>query len=75
MAVDLGDLDQVVESEIVDRYDHKNLNCDLPEFENKIPTTEIVVQEIWSRLEERVPGELVKVKLWETARNAFEISR
>ena len=75
MIVDLGELDRIVEERVVDRYDHKNLNLDLPEFAEKIPTTEVVVQEIWSRLDGALPAELVRVKLWETARNAFEIAR
>lgn len=75
MIVELDALDHVVENEVVDRYDHKNLNSDLPEFAGKIPTTEIVVQEIWERLQHSLPADLVKVRLWETARNAFEVVR
>lgn len=73
MMVDLGELDSVVEREVVDRYDHRNLNCDLPEFAGRVTTTEIVVQEIYSRLEGKVPGHLKRIRLWETARNAFEV--
>lgn len=75
MVCDLGTLDSVVHSEVVDRYDHKNLNVDLPEFQGQITTSEVVVQEIWNRLDGKVPALLHRVKLWETARNAFEISR
>ncbi|HMS55201.1 MAG TPA: 6-carboxytetrahydropterin synthase [Fimbriimonadaceae bacterium] len=75
MLCDLGQLDSVVHSEVVDRYDHKNLNEDIPEFRDRVTTSEIVVQEIWSRLDGKVPAKLHRVRLFETARNAFEISR
>ncbi|HZH97856.1 MAG TPA: 6-carboxytetrahydropterin synthase, partial [Fimbriimonadaceae bacterium] len=75
MSVDLLTLDSVVNAEVVDRYDHKNLDCDIPEFQGRVTTSEIVVQEIWKRLDGRVPGELRRVRLGETARNIFEVSR
>lgn len=74
MMADLGTLDEVVMAEVVDRYDHKNLNEDLPEFAGRPTTTEIVTQEIFSRLDGRVPARLHRVRLWETARNMFEVS-
>jgi len=73
MIVDLNALDEVVNAEVVDRHDHKNLNLDIDEFVGRPTTTEIVTQEIFARLKDTVPAELVKVKLWETARNAFEV--
>jgi 6-pyruvoyltetrahydropterin/6-carboxytetrahydropterin synthase len=73
MMVDLGDLDAAVNREVVDRYDHKNLNEDLPEFEGRATTSEIVAQEIFDRLQGKVPGRLARVRLWETARNAFDV--
>lgn len=75
MMVDLGELDAVCEREVVDRYDHKNLDLDLPEFAGKNTTSEVVVQEIFGRLEGKVPGQLERVRLLETARNIFEVSR
>lgn len=75
MSVDLGALDQVVEARIVDRYDHRNFNVDLPEFAGKVPTSEVVAQQIWDDLEGHVPGRLERVRLHETARNAFEVTR
>lgn len=75
MAIDLGRFDEVVAAEVVDRYDHKNFNEDIPEFAGKNPTSEVVVQEIFSRLDGKVPGRLYKVRLEETARNIFEVVR
>lgn len=75
MIVDLGQLIEVVEERIVNRYDHKNLSEDIPEFSGKCATSEVVVQEIWNRLVGDVPGRLERVRLHETARNIFEASR
>ncbi|MFY9234509.1 MAG: 6-carboxytetrahydropterin synthase [Fimbriimonadaceae bacterium] len=74
MIIDLEELDAVVEREVIERYDHKNLNEDLPEFKNSATTSERVVQEVWFRLVDKVPGNLVRVRLHETARNIFEVS-
>ncbi len=74
MLVQLNDLDQIVETEVVDRYDHKNFNHDLPEFEGINPTSEIVALEIFNRLKAKVPAKLSRIRLYETARNMFEVS-
>ncbi len=75
MMVDLGSLDAVCEHEVVDRYDHKNLDLDIPEFADKNTTSEVVVQMIFDRLNGKVPGQLERVRLLETARNVFEVTR
>ena len=74
MIVNLTDLDLIVNREVVDRYDHKNLNVDIPEFEGRITTSDVVVMEIFDRLKSAVPGKLHRVRLHETARNIFEVS-
>jgi 6-pyruvoyltetrahydropterin/6-carboxytetrahydropterin synthase len=75
MIADLGALDAKVEELVVDRYDHKNLNIDIPEFAGKITTSEVVVEEIFRRLDGRLPATLRRVRLYETARNVFEVER
>ncbi|MCC6403042.1 MAG: 6-carboxytetrahydropterin synthase [Fimbriimonadaceae bacterium] len=74
MSVDLGELDAVVEREILDRYDHRNLNTDVDDLAGLNPTSEVVALAIFDRLKPVVPGRLVKVVLWETSRNGFEVS-
>ena len=37
-------------SEVVDRYDHRHLNMDVPEFRELNPTSENLVRAIWDRL-------------------------
>lgn len=75
MSVDLDALDREVEARIVDRYDHRNINVDLPEFQGRVPTSEVIVQQIWDDLDGRLPARLTRLRLHETARNAFELSR
>lgn len=73
MLIDLGAMDEAVEREVVGRYDHKNLNEDIPEFRGKPTTSEVVALEIANRLRPALP-QLHRVRLWETARNAFEVT-
>jgi 6-pyruvoyltetrahydropterin/6-carboxytetrahydropterin synthase len=73
MSVALDALDEAVEREVLERYDHTNLNTDVPELAGKNPTSEVVAAAIFERLQGAVPGRLVAVKLWETARSSFEV--
>jgi 6-pyruvoyltetrahydropterin/6-carboxytetrahydropterin synthase len=73
MLVDLEALDRAVEERIVNRYDHRNLSVDLPEFHGKVATSEVVAQQIWKDLEGALPAKLARIRLHETARNAFEV--
>ena len=74
MVADLEAIDRAVEHEVVDRYDHKHLNVDIPEFEGLNPTTEVLTKMIWSRLVGKLPAKLHRVLVRETARNTFEYS-
>lgn len=72
MMVDLTYLDGVVEEHVVRRYDHKNLNLDIPEFKELNPTSENLVKVIWERLAPylKLPS-LYRITVRETERNAF----
>lgn len=71
---DLDTLDNVVETEVVERYDHHNLDCDVPELQGLNTTSENVALAIFDRLKDKVPGKLTRVRLFETARNMFEVT-
>lgn len=71
---DLGEIDAAVEAEILDRYDHRNLDLDVPELAGKVTTSENVSLAIFDRLKTKTPARLARVRLWETARNCFEVS-
>lgn len=73
MMLDLGELDRTVERLVVDRYDHRNLDVDIPEFQGRITTSEVVAEEIFRRLKAEIPS-LSRIRLHETARNIFEVS-
>ena len=67
---DLSDLSKLIKEKVEDRYDHKNLNMDCPEFKTQNPTAELICYEIWKILRENLDENLeLGVKLWETPRN------
>ena len=68
--IDLAKLRDLVERELVDHIDHKNLNLDVPFMSGTNPTTENLVVACWRILETRVaPGRLARLRLWETENN------
>ncbi len=72
MVCNLMDLDRVVGKEIVERYDHQNLNL-LPEFERNVPTTENLCIAVYDILERGIRfAHLDKVRIEETMMNSFE---
>jgi 6-pyruvoyltetrahydropterin/6-carboxytetrahydropterin synthase len=71
---DLVRLDSIVQAQVLDRFDHSNLNLD-PIFANRVPTTENLCRAVFEILEEPVaPAELVQVRVEETENNFFEYS-
>ncbi len=70
------ELDALVNREVVDRYDHRHFNLDIPEFAGLITSTEVLTKMIWDRLKPVIPASvrLRKVLVRETARNIFEYS-
>lgn len=69
--MDLKKLKVIIDHEVCDRYDHKNLNLDLPEFRDLNPTAENIVVEIWNRLRKAIGSEYeIAVRLYETPRNS-----
>lgn len=73
--IDLGKLRAIVEREVLDEMDHRNMNVDVPIMRGINPTAENIVLAIWRALESRVaPGRLARLKLWETENNYVEYS-
>lgn len=73
--VDMKWLADVIESEVEDRFDHKNLNEQTEEFKNLIPTAENIAIVIWQILKKQLKdGLTLKVTLYETPRNFVEFS-
>ena len=68
--IDLGKLRAIVEREVLDEMDHRNMNVDVPIMRGINPTAENIVLAIWRALESRVaPGRLARLKLWEQENN------
>lgn len=71
--IDMKLLSDIITKNILDRFDHKNLNLDVEEFKNLIPTAENIVVVIWNILREKIDQRLeIKVILYETERNFVE---
>ena len=68
MVMDLKDLQEILEREIVSRFDHRDLNRDTPYFEKEPPTPENFVQVIRRLLIAALPeGSLDRLRLYEDA--------
>ncbi len=64
MVLDLKDLQQILEDEIMVRFDHRDLNTDTPYFEKNPPTPENFARVIYEILRSAVPdGLLDRVRL------------
>lgn len=71
--IDLGVLKAIVQREIIDLCDHRNLNLDVGFLQGIIPSAENLVIAFWHQLEPHIPsGRLHCVRLWETERNRAE---
>ncbi len=72
MVCNLVDLDGFVKEQIVNRYDHMNLNT-VDEFQKLVPTTENLCVEIFNRLQKGFrPANVERVRIEETMMNSFE---
>jgi 6-pyruvoyltetrahydropterin/6-carboxytetrahydropterin synthase len=72
MVCDLVKLDDCVAKEIVDRFDHTNLN-DYDGFRDTVPTTENFNIEVYRLLQSAfTDAEIVSVRVEETYKNSFE---
>lgn len=71
--IDLKLLSDLIKEEVLNRFDHKNLNLDTQEFKNLNPTAEniavVIYQLLRAKLEEKYT---LKIRLYETERNFVE---
>jgi 6-pyruvoyltetrahydropterin/6-carboxytetrahydropterin synthase len=71
--MDLKLLSDVVKENVLQEFDHKNLNLDTKYFKNINPTAENIVIVIYGILRKQIDGKLdLKVRLYETDRNFVE---
>jgi 6-pyruvoyltetrahydropterin/6-carboxytetrahydropterin synthase len=71
--IDLKDLKNLIRTHVEDRLDHRNLNEEIPEFEERIPTVENICYVIWTLIRRHLDARYtLKVRLYETPRNYAE---
>jgi 6-pyruvoyltetrahydropterin/6-carboxytetrahydropterin synthase len=71
--IDTKELSAIIQEEVLERLDHKNLNLDVAEFSDLNPTAENMAYVIYGLLRKRILSTYdLKIKLYETARNYVE---
>ncbi len=71
--IDLKILSDLVRDEVMERFDHKNLNLDTVEFANLNPTAENIAVVIYELLRAKIDVKLdLQIRLYETERNFVE---
>jgi len=77
--VDLGVLDRILKEQVTDRFDHRNINLDVPEFADGklVPTGENLARYIFDRVDEELPKptKVVRVTVGEDDRLSATYSR
>jgi len=70
---DMKLLSDIIKENILDRFDHKNLNLDVKEFESLNPTAENIAITIYEILKSKIENRYeIKIFLYETERNFVE---
>lgn len=73
--IDLNTLKKILQTEVLEQLDHKNLNIEVEEFKQTNPTVENIAVFIYKKLKQHLEAHyLVAVKLYETENNIAEIT-
>lgn len=71
--IDVKILSDLIKHKVIDKFDHKNLNEEVTEFETLNPTAENIAFVIYNLLRVGLPNDLeLKIKLYETRKNYVE---
>jgi len=66
-------LSDIIREQVLDRFDHKNLNLDTAEFSNLNPSAENIAIVIYELLRSKIEPEFdIQIRLYETERNFVE---
>ncbi|HEY1741964.1 MAG TPA: 6-carboxytetrahydropterin synthase, partial [Granulicella sp.] len=71
MVTNLADLDSFAQHEVLDHFDHANLNT-LEYFRDLVPSTENLCLELWRIFAEYPHAKLERIRVEETGNNAFD---
>ncbi len=77
LLVDVPAFERIVATTVIDRFDHKNLNVELPEFRELIPSVENIAMTIYRLLKPQfrdAGANLASVTVWETPKTWCEYS-
>ncbi len=70
---DMKLLSDLIQENVLERFDHKNLNLDTTEFKNLNPSAENIVVVIYNILRDKIePRFDLQIRLYETERNFVE---
>ncbi|GAB3181430.1 6-pyruvoyl trahydropterin synthase family protein [Telluribacter humicola] len=70
---DMKQLSDLIKEHVLDRFDHKNFNEDVPEFRDLNPSAENISIVIYSILRDKIDSTFdLKIRLYETERNFVE---
>ena len=71
--VDLKVLSDIIKKNVLEKFDHKNLNLDIAEFKDLNPTAENIAVVIYDILRDKIDKNLeLQIRLYETERNFVE---
>lgn len=71
--IDLKIVKDIIQNEIIERFDHRNLNLDTEEFKNLNPTAENIAIVIYNLIKTKLDSKYdLYIRLFETERNIVE---
>lgn len=71
--MDMKELSTIIKREVLNKFDHKNLNLDTEEFKNLNPTAENIAVVIYNLIRPHIAKQNeLKIRLYETERNFVE---
>lgn len=71
--MDMKLLSNLIQKEVIERFDHKNLNLDTKEFKSLNPTAENIAVVIYNILRPHIKQDIgLQIRLYETPRNFVE---
>ncbi len=71
--IDLAKVKEIVQREVIEQVDHRNINLEVEFMSGIIPTTENLAVAFWRVLEKKLTsGKLQRIRLWETENHYVE---
>ena len=71
--IDLKHLKEIINNEVLERFDHRNLNLDCLEFSYLKPSAENIAKVIWELIRPHLATNYqLMIRLWETENNSVE---